>query len=354
MKINTPKVFSIKSNQKTTNKCLDKYINSRIKTEDNSFLSSTLKSSNNKPKLKLSGLDKTPKAGNKKINDYVSPEILQLEESAKEFTLYDHLSADEPSTKNSGMCNYETSAEEIPTAEFRTRVDHIRAIVLELAGETKNRNLLARELDDLHRKVVKMAGGCDEGEIVDLNCINDVNITQHSKSISIYKEQLSGNNMFSLEVESLRQENMLLRKKVEENDLRYTKFIIENESLKNQLKDKTKSHDSMQKTLFLFQKNLNDLGKNNTTSYSKVKSKPSFTPSNPSNKSSFIVTKTPQVNEIKPQQEDEAFADYNESIVDTILNEEVKSMYYLPKKIEQKPLKHELPKLYFVNIKLIL
>jgi hypothetical protein len=327
----TPKVYTIKSNQKSTNKCLDKYINSKIKGEDNSFLNSTLKSSDLGKTLKGSQ-DKTPKLLAKPFNEQI-PQF-QLEVGHKKRPSMGTL--DMLSNKTVSQCNYDTSAEEFVSEDFRMGMDNVKALLFELLSDGKNRHLVVKELDEIYRNL-------NDGEGVDMG---DINITQHSKTISIFKEQPSISSNIITELESLKNENQALKKRLDEGDIRYTKLALENERLKNEVRSKSASHDSMQKTLFQFQSNLNELGKSSggaSSGFNTSKSKNFFTP---------VVSKGGTSHQIRtPKPEAEPIVD---RIVDSVLNnDQVRNIYYLPKKVIQKHTKHELPRLYFVSTKYI-
>jgi hypothetical protein len=322
MKVNTPKVYTIKSNQKSTNKCLDKYINSKVKGEDNTFLNSTLKSTSI-IKTKQT-VDTTCKQITKQVNDFTPISQFQHDEGPRKRQSLNTLDIQSNKTASrTRICNYDTSVEELMPEELRMGMDNIKGILIGLLlGEPNNKIVILKELDEIYKTI-------QTEENITGFVYEEGNITQQSKTISLLKDQLSVSSNIITEFEMLKQENHMLKKKTDEGDIKYTRVTLENERLKNEVKNKTTSLDTMQKTLFQFQNNLNELGKGSGSNLNTSKSK------------SFFKSKT-----TKPVMGEQS-VDYSHSIIN--VNDQVRDKYYLPKKVQQKQTKHELPKLFYVS-----
>jgi hypothetical protein len=321
MKINTQKVSGLGYHQ-TTNKSLDKYINSKIVIDDsnNNTLNTSYKSINS---IKRSPADSNPitiphHRHNKSINDYINLKL--LDEYKKD--LYN-----EPRVANSGSCNYETSAEELNKYDkFKSKMDKVKELLVEIVNETTDKGLVVNELDGIYKNILKVSGG---------DAFEEGGDNRSMKTVTVCRE---GDGVY----ESLKRENISLRRKVEECELKATKYLLENEDLKNRLRDKSKSLETMQKTMFHFQSELNGLTGSKSNGFNRTKSR-NLIKAVPVGKGNIKPTKT-------HIQEDTIYDDYSLA-ADTIIN---RDLYYLPKKIIHRGTAiQDIPRLNFVNKLLI-
>jgi hypothetical protein len=137
----------------------------------------------------------------------------------------------------------------------------IKEILRDLVNEAKNQDLIFKEFDKFYKTL---------------------------KEENTYKP----NNIINNEIENLKIENKLLKRKLDDHNYNITKITKVNEELNKQLNIKTKQSENMQRTLFQFQNELN--------SFTKPK--------------------------IKPVKKEEEFS---------FTNIENKELYYLPKKVLQ-------------------
>jgi hypothetical protein len=189
---------------------------------------------------------------------------------------------------NKSPKNEKSNILEINSSE---KLEIIKMSLIELVNDTKDKKSILNELDNIYKNVLKVSNQISQNNLADedsnLNITRSMsnlgmesnynNISQYSLGVSTSLskplssinhnnsnkdlEGCTNNSNVQLENDSLREENFLLKKKIEEIDTKFERLLQQNVELKGYVKNKSENFDTMSKALKKFENELKEVKK---------------------------------------------------------------------------------------------